>query len=74
MIQLSHIISETREVTLKIRLFMIFVSPDVIENHTYDPNSVGNILSCSTLLDFLTDMTSIILTLNLLNGITLLDT
>ena len=34
-----------------------FVSPDVMENPTYDPNSVSNISSCSTLPDFLTEIT-----------------
>ena len=66
-------ISETRKITLQIRLFMIFVSPDVMENPTYDPNSVSNILSCSHLPDFLTEMTFIIFSLNVLNGVMLLD-
>ena len=74
MIKLSHMISEMRKITLQIRLFMIFVSPDVMENPTYDSNSVSNILSCTTLPDFLTEMTLRILTLNMLNGITLLNT
>ena len=37
-----------------------------MEDPTYEPNSVSNILSCSTLPDFLTEMTLIILTLNML--------
>ena len=37
-----------------------------MENPTYGPNSVSNILSCSTLSDFLTEMTLIILTLYML--------
>ena len=45
MIKLLHIISEMRKIRLQIRLFMIFVSLDVMENPTYDPNSVSNILS-----------------------------
>ena len=37
-------ISEMRKIKLQIRPFMIFyVSPDVMENPTYDPNSVSNI-------------------------------
>ena len=42
-----------------------------MENPTDDPTSVNNcnILSCSALPDFLTEMTLIILTLNKLNGI-----
>ena len=45
-----------------------------MENPTYDPDSVSNILSCSTLPDFLTGMSLIIFTLDMPNGITLLDT
>ena len=63
-----------RKITLHIRLFIIYVSPDVIEYPTYDPNSVGNKLSCSTLPDFLTEMSLVILTLKMLNGTTLLNT
>ena len=37
-------------------------------------NSVSNILSFSTLPDFLTEMSLIVLTLNMLNGITMLNT
>ena len=44
-----------------------YVSPDVMRNPTYDPSSVSNILSCSILPDFLTEMTLIILILNMLN-------
>ena len=44
-----------------------------MENPTYDPNSVSNILICLTLPDFLTEMTLITFTLNMLNGITLLN-
>ena len=40
----------------------------------YDPDSVSNVLSCSTLPDFPTEMTLIILTLNMPDGITLLNT
>ena len=45
-----------------------------MENPTYAPNSVSNILSRLTLSDFITEMTLTILTLNILNGIKLLDT
>ena len=62
-----------RKITLQIRLFTIFMFR-LMENPTYDPNSVSNILSCLTLPDFLTEMTLIILTLNMLDGITLLNT
>ena len=55
-------------------LHYFYVSPDVMENPTYDLNSVSNILSCSTLPDFLAEMTLVILNLNMLNGITLLNT
>ena len=40
-----------------------------MEKPTYDPNSLSNILSYSTLSDFLTEMTYIILTLNVLKVI-----
>ena len=39
----------------------LYVSPVVMENPTYDPNSVSNILSYSTLPDFPTEMTLTIL-------------
>ena len=45
-----------------------------MENTICDPNSENNILSCSTLPDFLTEMALISLTLNVLNGITSLNT
>ena len=67
MIKLSHIISEMRKITLQIRLFMIFM-------FTHDPDSVSNMLSYSTLPNFLSEMTVIILTLNMRNGIMLLST
>ena len=35
-------------------------------NSTYGPNSISNILSCSTLPDFLTEMTLVIVTINML--------
>ena len=44
-----------------------YVSPDVMENPTYAPNFVSNILSCLTLPDFLTKMILIILTINMFN-------
>ena len=68
MIKPLHIISKMRKITLQLNpaLHDFYVSPDVMENPTYDPNSVSNILSCSTLPDFLTEMTLIILTLNML--------
>ena len=56
MIKLSHIISEMKKTfTANPTLHDFYVSPDVMENPTYDPNSVSNILSCLTLPDFLTD-------------------
>ena len=71
MIKLSYIISEMRKnYTADRTLHDFYVSSDVMGIPTYDPNSVNNILSCSTLPDFLTEMTLIILTLNMLNGIT----
>ena len=66
MIKLSHIISEMRKITLQIRIFMIFMfHPMLWKNPTFDPNSVSNIFSCSTLPEFLSEMTLIILTLNM---------
>ena len=57
-----------RKITLQIRLFIIFMFHLMcLENPTYGPNSVSNILSCSTLPDFLSEMTLIILT-NLRNA------
>ena len=55
MIKLSHIISEmSREnYTASLTLHDFHVSPDVMENPTYDPDSISNILSFSTLPDFL---------------------
>ena len=56
MIKLLFLISEMRKITLQIRLFMIlYVSLDVLGNPTCDPNSVSNILNCTTLPDFLTE-------------------
>ena len=66
MIKLSHIISEMKNYTANPTLHDFYVSHGVMENPTYDPGPVSNILSCSTLNDFLTEMTLIILTLNLL--------
>ena len=43
MIKLLHIISEMRKIAQQIRLFIIFVSPDVMQNSAYDPDSVSNI-------------------------------
>ena len=75
MIKLSHIISEIKKnYTANLTLHDFYVSSDVMENPTYDLNTVSNILSCSTLPDFVTEMTLIILTLNMLNGIRLLNT
>ena len=76
MIKLSHIISEmSREnYTASPTLHDFHASPDVMENPTCDPDSISNILSCSTLPDFLSEMTLPILPLNMLNGIMLLNT
>ena len=46
--------------TANLTLTYFYVSPDVLENPTYDPNSVSNIFEiCSILPDFLTGMTLI---------------
>ena len=68
MIKVSHMISEMTKIPLQIRLFMIFTVYlmlwKILHMHIY--NSVSNIQSCSTLPNFLTDMTLVILTLNIL--------
>ena len=75
MIKLSHIISEMKKnYAANPTLHDFYVSPDIMENPTYDANSVSNILSCSILPDFLTETTLMILTVNMLNDITLVNT
>ena len=67
-------ISEMRKIPLQIRLFMILTVYLLLWKTLHNPNSVSNIQSCSTLPNFLTEITIIILTLNILNGIALLNT
>ena len=56
MIKLSHIISELRKFALQIRIFMIFMFHLMSwKNPVFDPNSVSNIFSCSTLPEFLSE-------------------
>ena len=66
MIKLSLVISEMRKITLPIQLVMIFMFHLMLWN---DSDSVSNILSCSTLPDFFTEMTFIIFTLNMLKAV-----
>ena len=62
-----------RKITLQIRLFMTFMFHLMLwKTLPMITNSLSNILNCSTLSDFLEEMTLIILNLDLLNGITLL--
>ena len=52
--------SHEKNYTENLTVHDFYVSPDVMENPTYDPNSV----SCSPLPDFLSEVTLIILTLS----------